>query len=93
MILKAQDSAISMDRLHSLQEHLARNGFEVLGDSPHDCDLEAEVHRVIGLAAFDDELTHFQLAKYLSGQEELAAIVLLEGTDEDPIYRTLGPSR
>jgi hypothetical protein len=50
------------------------------------------VRHIIGLSSFDDELTHSELRKFLAAQDELAAIVLVEGSaDGERSYCTVGP--
>jgi len=94
MILTGLNSEVSDQRVDSLRVHLVANGFDVLIDSDRSNELEAKAHSEILMGAFDDELTHFQLRTFLAAHsKELAAIVLLDGTDEEPVYRTLGPAK
>ncbi|MAB79162.1 MAG: hypothetical protein CMJ89_07385 [Planctomycetes bacterium] len=88
LVLRDLDSDLEAVEIQNLQEHLSAQGFRVLEDT----ELEARVRHLIGLSSFDDELTHSELRKFLADQDELAAIVLVEGSaDGERSYCTVGP--
>ena len=95
LILKELNSEITPNEVESLRVHLVRNGFDVISDeSDEGVELEAKALKEIVYGSFDDELTHLQLQDFLSDNEgQVSAIVLLDGTSDDPVYRTLGPTR
>jgi len=95
LILKELNSEISPNEVESLRVHLVQNGFDVISDeSDEGVELEAKALKEIVYGSFDDELTHLQLQNFLSDNEgQVSAIVLLDGTSDELVYRTLGPTR
>jgi hypothetical protein len=94
--LLGKGNILILTELHSdietttLQERLTERGFHVL----EDIELQARAHKLIGVSAFSDALTHHELRGFMKKEQRIAGIVLVEGTrDGERVCRTVVPLR